>query len=245
VLHDEHRLVAALLGAAAFAALASRYFVQEPPRGPRLASAVTGLARFVEATVPERGVALADGGPWLPRRALLEAIAVDVAYQRVLGVGLQPPLRVSADELVGLPHAQLVASPALAIIDEHWPLVALRRQLVPDPGVAAVLPRAHPSCRTWVIAGKSRGVRALPLVALHARLLRALASHPVGAALDLVAASCDPRASDELARNAQGWIARSLELGMWCALTHADRALTHADRAASCAEAGSRLAGTG
>lgn len=197
ILRREHRLVAALLGADGFAALAAGFLAAHPPRSH--GEVCAGLDDFVAAARPALGLEV---------EALIEAVRVDRAFQRVVTAGPPQPLHLDARAEV-----QLVASPAVALVDEHWPLVALRRQLVPAADTRAALPRRHPSARTWLLAGKSRGVLALPVVPLQARLLRELALRPVGEAFARLAGDA------ALAQHGQSWLRRSLALGMWRATT--------------------------
>lgn len=213
-LQNECRLATALLGAWSFNELASDYVLAYPPRGRDLATIADEFEAFVASEVSDGGSAQAAAQ--VPKRALLEAIRIDAAHRRVTMASEIPALSELRPEQ--LAAARLVPSPAVVLIDEIWPLVALRRELPGDLTRPIALPASHPSLQTWAIAHTGTGIRAVRLEPLQAKLLRQLCRTAIADALASVEAGCSSEDRGRLIANAAAWLAQSVELGLWSAV---------------------------
>lgn len=212
-LQNELRLGTALLGAWRFNELASQFFLAHPPRSRDLSAIADEVEPFIATTMADSGIAVDGETRTVPKLAVLEAIRIDNAHRRVAAaIARRPRLVVTPDNL---PSLRLVASAAVALVDEHWPLVALRRTLPSEASRSVSLPAPSPRPRTWAIARTETGVRVVPLEPLQAQLLRMLHVHPVAEALAIVEATCDPEQREALAERVPTWLSQSLELGMW------------------------------
>lgn len=214
-LQAEYRLASALLGAWLFNAWAAEFLLEHPPRSADLADVVLGFDAFVAARVPssiERGSSRAP----LPARALVEALTIDRAHGEASRAPRRQPLQLGPAEVATLREAKLVLAPGTTILDEHWPLVALQRELAPQAcELPLVLPEPHPRVQSWLIVGGERGRRVLPLVPAHALLLRSLACMRLPAALAELEQAVAPEQRAELPALVQRWLSESVELGLW------------------------------
>ena len=222
VVQQAYRLATALLGAWELNDLAARFLLAHPPSGHDLGRAIDGFAAFVAAEVPATGSSLGSAG-WLPREALVEALRIDDAFRAVFEAPDLPALQLTPADAARLPRSRLVASPAFAMVDETWPLVALRRGLpaaLPERPVPLPAPHAG-GPQTWAICRGADGQRTLPLPPAHAELLRLVRVHPLPDALSRLEAQVPPEAAHELAAAAQTWFADGLRFGFWTDLAPA------------------------
>ncbi len=215
-LQNEFRLATALLGAWFFNELASRYLLAHPPRGHDLATIADGFAAFVANDVSDAGVAVAEPAATIPKRAFLEAIRIDLAHRGVTTASAVSPLSELRAER--LEAARLVPSPTVVLVEENWPLVALRRDLPPDVSRPVRLGAPLPSPQTWAIARTAAGFRLVRLEPLQANLLRQLCTTAIADALASVEAECSPEDAEVLIANTAAWLIQSVELGMWSAI---------------------------
>ena len=209
----------ALLGAWTFNALATRYLLAHPPHGHDLATIADNFETFVAGDVSESGVFWAPTALAIPKCALVEAIRIDVAHRRVTTARATRAL--SQLQPNRLAATRLVPSPTVVLIDEHWPLVALRRELSGNGDRPVVLPAPHPTPQTWAIARTTAGFCVLRLEPLQAKLLRQLSISAIADALAIVEAECAPKDVEVLIAGAPGWLAQSVELGMWSSTVEA------------------------
>lgn len=215
-LQNEIRLGTALLGAWSFNDLASRYLLVHPPQGHDLATVAEHFATFVEDSVADAEVKATEAAEVMPKRALVEAIRIDLAHRRVTTARASPALSEILPSQVAA--ARLVPSPTVVLIDEHWPLVALRHELPADGHRAVTLPSPHATRMTWAIARTRAGVRAVCLEPLQATLLRQLTTCGIAEALAILEAGCTASDVEVLIARTPAWLAQSVELGMWSAL---------------------------
>ena len=218
VLQQAYRVATALLGAWAFNDVAAQFLLAHPPTGHDLGRAVDGFERFVSTEVHSAGVSLGSTGR-LPREVLVEAVRIDDAFRAVFSAPEQPALQLTPADAERLPRARLRASPAFAMIDETWPLIALRSELPAQLGGRPVpLPARHPEGpRSWAICRGSDGQRVLPLPPAHAELLRLLHAHPILEALSILETRQVPGVAS-IAADAQRWFADDLRFGFWTGL---------------------------
>jgi hypothetical protein len=215
VLQTEYRLTARLLGFWRFNDYAARFLLEHPPRGYDIHRVADGFDEFLGIALPKhlhRG-----GGSALPRGALLEAATVDLAFRRLLYAPDEPVYRPTGEDVARLGAGRLLPSSRWMVLEEHWPLVELQRQLVDDSGEDAVLlPPKLPAPRSWLLYNTMEGATMVSIVpARAAKLFRLLARHSVGEALARLEATCPFKARAELPEKVQRWLAQSVELGFW------------------------------
>jgi hypothetical protein len=115
--------------------------------------------------------------------------------------------------------SRLVPSETVAVLEEHWPLLELRKKILGDEGEAPIpIPARLPSPQWWAVARQPAGIGKLPLEPREAELFLLLARHPIGEALARLEEACPEVDRAELPAKTQAWLARSVELGFWAGL---------------------------
>lgn len=209
VFHDAFPLTMRLLGAWDFNAYVAEFLAEAAPRHWDIAHASDGFVIFFEGAVVDRDDSL----------ALVEAARIDRAWQDVFLAPPVEPFRPTEEHAARLLDARLAPSPAVAIVDEHAPLLELRHRIMSEPGESRVAaPSPHPSARSWAIVRRDTGTLQMPLDAREAELLRALVKNTVRDALALVEASCSDEERAKLPENARAWLAKSVANGFWIGL---------------------------
>lgn len=205
VMHNAFPLVTRLVGHWAMNDHAARFLLAHPPRSWDIDRVPDGFEAFFAVTLdaPDRD-------------ALVEAAHLDAAWRSVFAAPPAAPYRPTPEDAAGLLDARLIPSPAVALVEEHWPLSELRRAVLADGGDARVaLPPALPHARWSMLVRKADGMLRLDLEAREAELYRLLRLHAVKDALGLLEAACSGAERADLPRRAQAWLARSVELGLW------------------------------
>ncbi len=216
VMQGEFPLTARLLGAWTLNQHAQRFLLSHAPWHFDLQRVGHGFGEFLAEQLSEPLVLRGPRHAPLPRAAVLEAVGIDSAFQRVFLAPPQPRWQPTDDEAARLPALRLEASEAFAILEEHWPLLALRDGLVESPDEDAVaLPARLHAPRTWALLRVRTGLRRFPLAARHAELLQLLGAYPLGEALARLEASCPEGQRSELAPQVQRWLAEGMRLGIW------------------------------
>lgn len=216
----EFPLLARVLGHYRLNQLAQRYLLARPPRGADLGRACDGFDAFVAAELDRGDVAVTPPLPvGLPIDALRDALAIDAAFRALWIAPRVPPIRPSPSDAARLPASRLVPSPAVAYVDEGWPLLELRRTLAAHPGDGAVpLPAPHAARRDVALLRVAGGVAEAPLEPLQARLYRELARAPLADALDRLAAAAPSSRADALEGDVRRWLAWGVGAGLWIGL---------------------------
>jgi hypothetical protein len=205
-------LTSRLMGYWAFNEIGARYLLAHPPRGWDVEQVADAFPHFFETS-------LAESAPEI-RSALIESVRIDAAYREVFRAPQLPSFQPSASDAPHLLAGQLVVSPALRLVSEQRPLLALRRVLLEAPGEAAVeLPPLLVRPQVWAIARSGQGTAHLALDPLEAELITLLlGQRSIGDALAYLERSCPPEESALLPERARAWLARSVRLGFWCGL---------------------------
>lgn len=234
VLQNEYPLTARLFGFWQFNEHAARFLAARAPAGQDIQDAADGFDEHLAATLPhsraESEMAsrapstspaalvppAAPGSPAAPRRALLEAAAIDAAWRRVHAAPDEPHFRPSPEDAARIGDCHLRPRSGWTVIDESWPLVELRRTLAVTPGEgAARLPPALAAPQSWVLFRAPGGAAQLALLPRQAELFRLLARHRVADALARLESAAPPGERAQLPANVRVWLAQSVELGFW------------------------------
>jgi hypothetical protein len=216
VMQSELPLTAHLVGFWIFNQIAQHYLLAHPPRHHDLGRAADGFVDFLALEWKAHAVALGPHGA-LPGEALLQAARIDAAYREVWRAPEQPIWHPSAADLARFAQLCLSPSAAFALVEEQWPLIALRQRLSDRDGERpAPLPPALSIPQRWAIFRTPQGIAQLPLTSAHARLLELLAQNTLGQALVRLEAEFAGEESEALAVNAEQWLAQSVALGFWC-----------------------------
>lgn len=212
VVQEQYPLSMRLCGAWGFNQHAIAFLVQRPPRGCDLGDVVTGFDDFLSEhlqTDPVHNL----GAPALPRAALLEAARLDAAYRRVFMAPEEPAFQVGTCDVA---TQRVALSRALAIVDESWPLLALRARIFGKPESHPVrVPPALPQPRSAALYRTTRGVAQVGLALEEARLLALLREHTVGTALAIIESECDAPARLGLPERTQQFLASAVRRGFF------------------------------
>jgi hypothetical protein len=211
VLHAGFPLTARLLGYWEFNEVAANYLIAHPPGG-------WDIERIADRFRPFFEDGLGESAPdW--RLTLTESVRLDAAYREVFRAASLPPLRPSASDAADLLTGHLVPIPALRLVEEHRALLALRTTLLATPNSAtAELPPLLARPQAWAIIRREAGTARIPLEAREAELITLLGQHSVADALGRLESSCPAEEKSKLPDQVRAWLARSFQLGFWCAL---------------------------
>lgn len=221
VMHTAFPLTTRLVGHWRFNEHAARFLLASPPRTWDLDDVPDGFEVHLEETLD--GDVDLDPGRRVEREALVEAARLDAAWRRVFGAPRVTPYRPSADDATRLVASRLVPSPAVAIVEEHWPLIELRRSIKSDSSEGAVpLPPRLDSAKAWALVRRPEGIGQLPLETREAQLFALLGRYTVQEALARLESACDEEERAALPTRAQHWLARSVELGFWIGMESDD-----------------------
>jgi len=210
VLQSAFPLTARLVGYWSFNDYASRFLLACPPR--RAGDIEESTERF-DAFFAD---AVSEDAACDRRVALVEGARIDAAWRAVLRAPEARAFRPSAADATRLLDARLAPSPAVAWIEEHYPLLELRRRVLAEPGEAKVeVPPELVRPRFSALFRKEEGIAHVFLEEREAELFALLRSLPVRDALAELERACPPDERLRLPAKAHGWLARSVELGFW------------------------------
>jgi hypothetical protein len=217
VVQSAFPLTVRLLGHWLFNDYAARFLVAHPPEGWNIDRVPNGFERFFEGALPRSGVRVAKRR--VDKQALLEAARIDAAWRDVFLAPATEAYRPSAADAGRLLTARLKPSPAVAILEEHWPLLELRRRLLSDTGESPVaLPAKLHRAQCWALVRKPAGIGQLPLEPREAELYSLLREHPLADALAHLESACPKSERRTLPERTREWLGRSVELGFWCGI---------------------------
>ncbi|HVW24657.1 MAG TPA: DNA-binding domain-containing protein [Polyangiaceae bacterium] len=219
VLQGAFPLTARLLGYWFFNEHAARYLLANPPRCWNIDRVPDAFDGFLSEQLGNQPIRIPGSARRVAPAALREAARIDAAWRRVFFAPSVIPYRPSAEDAARLLGSRLVPSPAVAIFEEHWPLLELRRRVVAESGEAAIpLPAKLPRSQWWALVRKPGGIGQLPLEPREAELFGLLRSHSIEDALARLESTCASMEVSELPAKAQAWLARSVELDFWIGL---------------------------
>ncbi|HEX4340522.1 MAG TPA: DNA-binding domain-containing protein [Polyangiaceae bacterium] len=211
VLQDAFALTARLLGYWSFNELAARFLREVPPRGFDIDRVPDGFEQFLAGAVSVDRV--------IEPALLLEAARVDASWRDVFAAPHVTPYRPEPADVKLLLASRLVPSPAVVVLELHWPLLELKQGLASDPGERR-LPQPARSTRAewWALGRTPTGVGQRFLTPREGELHALLRRHSVGEALERLEAECSPAERATLPERAREWLARSVEYGFWIGL---------------------------
>jgi len=219
LLQSAFPLTASLLGYWLFNEYATRYLLAHPPRSWNIDRVPDAFDGFFSEQLGRDPIRIAGSARRVPPAALREAARIDAAWRRVFFAEAVTPYRPSAEDAPRLLDSRLVPSPAVAIFEEHWPLLELRRRIVTESGEAAIpLPAKLPRSQWWALVRKPGGIGQLPLETREAELFVLLRGRAIRDALARLESSCMGAEASELPAKAQAWLAHSVELDFWIGL---------------------------
>jgi hypothetical protein len=211
VLQSAFPLTARLLGYWTFNDYGARFLLARPPTGWDLDRVPDGFSPFFANALES-----VDRGEACEARAWIEAARIDAAWRDAFAAPSTPAFRPSPADAARLLDARLVPSPAIRIVEEHRPLVAVRREILRDPsGHRASLPPLLPRPQWWLIAPADEGVAQSRLDAREAQLLLLLANHSVREALARLESDCGAEERAQLPGRTRHWLARSVQRDVW------------------------------
>lgn len=223
VLHGAYPLTTRLFGHWTFNAYASRFISARPPRGWDIEDIALGFDEFLEQELDGAWVTIEPGGSLRESAALLEAVRIDAAFYGVFRAPQVAPFSLKPEDAERLLIGRLVLSPAAALFSEHWPLCELRRELSGTAGESPVaLPARCSAPQCWLLLRKQLQIGLVPLEAGEYQLLTLLTRHPVGDALARLETDWPAADRAALPAQAQRWLARSVERGLWVKLDAQD-----------------------
>jgi hypothetical protein len=209
-LQRAYPLTARLVGFWHFNELAARHLAASPPRGFDLDDAVEGW---------ERQLTSAAASGWssdVDLAAVTQAARIDAAFHRILRAPPTSPLALRPADAARLPTALLALSPTVALIEEDWALCERRALLgTKSEETRVALGPRHASTRHLLLTRRELQLGVVPLEPLEARLLALLPRFPLAEALGRLEAACPAAELATLPARAQGWLARSVKLGVW------------------------------
>ena len=212
-------LCARLVGHWHFNGLSTRFLLAHPPRGWNIDDVPGPFIEFLEREIEseiEREMESGRVPAAVPPVALLQGARIDAAWRRVFLAPPGAPYRPSPAEAARLTTMRLRPAEGVAVVEEQWPLLALRRSVMDDRGESAVaLPPAHPEPRFSALVRTRSGIGELALEAREAHLFALLREHSLGVALARLEAACPSEEREQLPTRAREWLARSVRLGFW------------------------------
>jgi len=219
VFHRAFPLTTRLLSHFTFNAYISRFLCAQPPTDWNVDSALVGFDDFLLEALPDETVPIAGQRLGVARLAVVQAARIDAAFHRVFLAPAVEPFHPGAQHASQLLSSRLVASPSVAVLEEHWPLCELRRTIAGEVSEAAVaLPEGLLQPRFWLLLRAGTKLSLLPLEPREAQLWGLLRQLSVGSALERLEQACPAEQRAGLPESTQRWLARSVTLGAWVGL---------------------------
>jgi hypothetical protein len=151
--------------------------------------------------------------------ATVEAAHIDAAFHRVTRAPHREPFRPRAEDAARLGSSRLQLAGNVALLSERWSLVQLRLSLPEHPTDKPVeVGPALPRTRHWLLKRHQSQLGLIALDAPEAELLRLVQQYPLPQALGRLEAAAPDGERATLPVRAQGWLARSVQLGVWAGL---------------------------
>lgn len=207
VLHDAFPLTSALFGYWDFNDYAARFLSTQPPRGWNLDDAPEGFAEFFSQALARENEN--------EKLALIESVRIDAAWRTVFSAPETSPFRPTAEDAARLLEMRLVPSPAVAFVEEHFPLFELRKKILIDRDGRVAFPQRLARARHWALVRKEEGTLQIALEHREMQLFALLREFAVGEALARLEQVCTPEERARLPEQTRAWLARSVENNFW------------------------------
>lgn len=203
VLQNEYPLTARLMGYWTFNHYAQRFLVATPPQDMDVARAADGFSAFVAREAEDKP-------------AWVSAARMDAAWIEIFRAAEEDAWRPDAAAAARLAEMTLIPRKTWAIVNEEWPLLALRETILGDAGEHAIaLPPRLSSPQWWCLARVDGKFFQLPMGASQARLYSLLRQWPLAKALAVLEQETAEDARAHLLQHVQSWLARSMEWAFW------------------------------
>ena len=189
-----------------FNELAARHLADEPLSGFDIDTIGAGFDEMLERCLSKED-------------AIVEAARIDAAFHRVTRAPQSEPFRPSAEDAGRLGSSRLQLAENVALLNEHWSLAQLRLSLPEQPSDKPLeLGSALPTTRHWLLKRRQSQLGLIALDAPEAELFRLVQRYPLPQALGMLEAAVPDNERASLPGRAQGWFARSVQLGVWAGL---------------------------
>jgi len=219
VLQELYPLTSRLLGYWRFNELAAHHLLERPPRGYELDAIGDDFELSVAARLSEEE---GDSDWPIDPAAVLEAARVDAAFYRVTRAPHSAPFRPGPTDAAHFGDSCLRLSPAAALVQESWPLSELRARLLDRQDEPQIkLAERLPTTRHWLLLRHETKLGLLALEPREAELLDLLQRLPLEQALGRLEAAAAPAERERLPEQTQGWLARSVRVGVWVGFAEA------------------------
>ena len=207
-MQSEFPLVSRLLGYWRFNGLTMRFLSEHPPQDVELHRIGRGFCAWLAKELPAKSA--------IPKMTLTQAAQIDEEWSRIFLAPEQPRWHPTPDDAAQLLELKFTPSATLAIIEQQWPLLALRSQLSTIPGEGAIpLPSGLAQLEHWALLRTDEGVGELLLAPRQARLYHLMSNHTLGEALATLERECSDLPPEQLQREIASWTQQSVELGFW------------------------------
>ena len=212
-MQSEFPLVSRLLGYWRFNGLAMRFLGEHPPKEVELHKIGRGFCTWLAQEWLARELPAKSS---IPKMALTQAAHLDEEWSRIFLTPEQPRWRPNPDDAAQLLQLRLTPTAALTIVEQQWPLLALRSQLSTFPGEGAIpLPSRLAQLEHWALLRTDEGIGELLLAPRQARLYHLMSIHTLGEALATLEQECTAVPPEQLQREIASWTQQSVELGFW------------------------------
>lgn len=207
-MQSEFPLVSRLLGYWRFNGLVMRFLGEHSPQEVELHRIGRGFCAWLAKELPAKSA--------IPKMALTQAAQIDEEWSRIFLAPEQPRWHPTPDDATHLMQLKLTPTAALTVVEQQWPLLALRSQLSTSPGEGVIpLPSILAQLEHWALLRTDEGIGELLLAPRQARLYHLMSIHTLGEALAALEQECSDVAPEQLQHEIASWTQLSVELGFW------------------------------
>jgi hypothetical protein len=213
VLHGAFPLSSRILGFWQLNGVASEYLQQHPPRDVEIDRTADGFPAFAVEWLSTAELS--------SERALAfrQALRLDAAWRAVFSAPPVTPFRPTAADLERLPSCRLVRSPVFTVVEQSFPLLALRARALSETVEGAFeLPAPFAAPEPWALVRSPQGMAQHRLAPLEARLLELVTTQTLGTALAGLENEASASEQGDLPRKTQEWLAKAMHAGAFCGI---------------------------
>ncbi len=217
VLHGAFPLSSRILGFWQLNGVASEYLEKHPPVDVEIDRIADGFPLFASEWLSTTEL---SGERSL---AFREALSLDASWRAVFGAPAVAPFRPTAADLERLPSCRLERSPAFAVVQQSFPLLALRARALSETAEGAFeLPAPFAAPEHWALARTPQGMAQHRLEPLEARLLELVTTHTLGAALASLESEVSDSDQRDLPPKTREWLAKAMQAGAFRGIERAE-----------------------